>query len=48
MKNLTYPHNLIDLAFLVSDSKDDTMGELKRHLSEIQKDPKLAFGELKF
>lgn len=46
MKNLTYPHNLIDLAFLVSDSKDDTMGELKRHLSEIQKDPKLAFGEI--
>lgn len=26
MKKLTYPHNLIDLAFLVSDSKDDTMG----------------------
>ena len=29
MKNLTYPHHLIDLAFLVSDSSDDTMGELK-------------------
>ena len=28
MENLTYPHNLIDLAFLVSDSKDDTLNVL--------------------
>lgn len=48
MKNLTYPHNLIDLAFLVSDLSDDTMGELKRHLNEIQADPDVSmrFGEI--
>lgn len=48
MKNLTYPHNLIDLAFLVSDSSDDTMGSLKKHLNEIQNnpDPSFRFGEI--
>lgn len=48
MKKLTYPHNLIDLAFLVSDSKDDTMGELMRHLNEIQLDlnTEMHFGEI--
>lgn len=48
MKNLTYPHRLIDLAFLVSDLSDDTMGELKRHLNEIQTDPNadMHFGEI--
>lgn len=48
MKNLKYDHNLIDLAFLVSDSKDNTMGELKKHLLEIQRDPdeKMRFGEI--
>lgn len=48
MKNLTYPHNLIDLAFLVSDSSDDTMGELQKHLKEVQTDPDTSkrFGEI--
>lgn len=48
MKNLTYPHGLIDLAFLVSDSKDDTMAELKRHLHAVQLHPDAAmhFGEI--
>lgn len=48
MRNLTYPHELIDLAFLVSDSSDDTMGELKRHLNELQTDvdPRMHFGEI--
>lgn len=48
MKNLTYPHNLIDLAFLVSDSSDNTMGNLKKHLNEIQNHPDLnmRFGEI--
>ncbi|RKP31353.1 Anp1-domain-containing protein [Metschnikowia bicuspidata] len=48
MKNLTYPHHLIDLAFLVSDCSDDTMDELKRHLKEVQNDPNpgMAFGEI--
>lgn len=48
MRNLTYPHHLIDLAFLVSDLSDDTMGELKRHLNEAQSDPDatMHFGEI--
>lgn len=48
MRNLTYPHNLIDLAFLVSDSSDDTMGALNKHLLEIQNDPDVTmrFGEI--
>jgi mannan polymerase II complex ANP1 subunit len=48
MKNLTYPHHLIDLAFLVSDSSDDTMGSLQTHLNTIQNDlnPKMPFGEI--
>lgn len=48
MKNLTYPHHLIDLAFLVSDLSDNTMGELKKHLKEIQTHPNVAmrFGEI--
>ncbi|KAH3672715.1 hypothetical protein WICMUC_004121 [Wickerhamomyces mucosus] len=48
MRNLTYPHHLIDLAFLVSDSSDDTMGVLEKHLKEIQNDKNhnLRFGEI--
>ncbi|ODQ78391.1 glycosyltransferase family 62 protein [Babjeviella inositovora NRRL Y-12698] len=48
MRNLTYPHHLIDLAFLVSDSSDDTMGALKRNLQAVQtdKDSRLHFGEI--
>lgn len=48
MRNLTYPHHLIDLAFLVLDLSDDTMGLLKRHLHECQLDPTpgVAFGEV--
>jgi mannan polymerase II complex ANP1 subunit len=48
LKNLTYPHNLIDLAFLVGDSKDDTLDKLSRKLEELQanKDPKQTFGEI--
>lgn len=48
MRNLTYPHHLIDLAFLVSDSSDDTMEVLNKHLKEIQSDPVRAnrFGEI--
>ncbi|KAK6076733.1 Mannan polymerase II complex ANP1 subunit [Seiridium cupressi] len=36
---LTYPHNLIDLAFLVGDSSDDTLGVLAMELERIQKRP---------
>lgn len=42
---LTYPHDLIDLAFLVGDSKDDTMAVLTAELARIQSqtDEKIAF-----
>lgn len=48
MRNLTYPHHLIDLAFLVSDSSDNTLGNLKKHLNDIQSnpDPAMRFGEI--
>ncbi|KAF2121529.1 Anp1-domain-containing protein [Lophiotrema nucula] len=48
LKNLTYPHNLIDLAFLVGDSKDNTIQLLTDKLNELQADPepKQQFGEI--
>lgn len=48
LKNLTYPHNLIDLAFLVSDSKDNTLGALNDHLRQAQevKDASQRFGTI--
>lgn len=48
LKNLTYPHHLIDLAFLVGDSKDNTLTLLSDLLADLQqaKDPKDAFGEI--
>lgn len=36
---LTYPHHLIDLAFLVGDSKDDTVAVLAAELDRIQRRP---------
>jgi hypothetical protein len=33
---LTYPHHLIDLAFLVGDSKDNTLGILAMELERVQ------------
>lgn len=36
LSKLTYPHHLIDLAFLVSDSEDDTLGHLSMELDRIQ------------
>lgn len=48
LRNFTYPHHLIDLAFLVSDSKDDTLELLKSMLEELQADPdpKMPYGEV--
>ncbi len=48
LKNLTYPHNLIDLAFLVGDSKDNTAELLSDLLADLQSapSPKDAFGEI--
>ena len=37
LSELTYPHSLIDLAFLVGDSDDDTMGVLAAELDRVQK-----------
>lgn len=39
LAELTYPHHLIDLAFLVSDSADDTLAILASELDRIQKRP---------
>ncbi|KAF1814608.1 hypothetical protein P152DRAFT_413629 [Eremomyces bilateralis CBS 781.70] len=36
---LTYPHHLADLAFLVGDCTDDTMGVLAAELDRIQSSP---------
>ncbi|EAS33092.3 mannan polymerase II complex ANP1 subunit [Coccidioides immitis RS] len=36
VSELTYPHDLIDLAFLVGDSKDDTLAVLAAELDRVQ------------
>ena len=36
LSELTYPHDAIDLAFLVSDSKDDTLSTLQTELARLQ------------
>ena len=36
LSELTYPHNLIDLAFLVGDSTDDTLAVLAMELDRVQ------------
>ncbi|KAL1632055.1 Mannan polymerase II complex anp1 subunit [Neofusicoccum ribis] len=48
LRNLTYPHNFIDLAFLVGDSKDNTLELLSELLEELQanEDPTQQFGEI--
>lgn len=39
LAELSYPHHLIDLAFLVGDSHDDTLAVLASELDRIQKRP---------
>lgn len=48
LRNFTYPHHLLDLAFLVSDSKDNTLGLLTDLLEKLQadEDPKMPYGEI--
>ncbi|KAL4807682.1 Anp1-domain-containing protein [Aspergillus unguis] len=48
LRNLTYPHHLVDLAFLVSDSNDGTNEMLLEMLEEMQQDPDrdIPFGEI--
>ncbi|OXV11373.1 hypothetical protein Egran_00866 [Elaphomyces granulatus] len=45
LSELTYPHELIDLAFLVGDSSDDTLAVLSSELKRIQDqvESKIAF-----
>ncbi|RYN93103.1 hypothetical protein AA0119_g9869 [Alternaria tenuissima] len=43
LTSLTYPHELIDLAFLVGDSTDDTMAALAKELERVQNNPEVAF-----
>jgi mannan polymerase II complex ANP1 subunit len=48
LRNFTYPHHLVDLAFLVSDSKDRTLPLLSELLTNLQQDsdPKQPYGEI--
>lgn len=48
LRNFTYPHHLIDLAFLVSDSKDNTEEVLSELLAELQndEDAEMPYGEI--
>ncbi len=48
LRNLTYPHHLIDLAFLVSDSKDNTLTLLGDLLEQLQadNDESIPYGEI--
>jgi cellulose synthase/poly-beta-1,6-N-acetylglucosamine synthase-like glycosyltransferase len=43
ISSLTYPHDLIDLAFLVGDSQDDTKAALAKELERVQGNPEVAF-----
>jgi hypothetical protein len=43
LTQLTYPHQLIDLAFLVGDSTDDTLATLAIELERVQNNPEAAF-----
>ncbi|KAI9728744.1 MAG: hypothetical protein M1828_002850 [Chrysothrix sp. TS-e1954] len=43
LSELTYPHHLIDLAFLVGDSTDNTLAVLAKELDRVQRNDKLAF-----
>ncbi|BFZ59805.1 Mannan polymerase II complex anp1 subunit [Saitoella coloradoensis] len=45
LNNLTYPHHLIDLAFLVSESKDNTLENLISNLEAVQAGPQ-PFGRI--
>jgi len=43
LSQLTYPHELIDLAFLVGDSTDDSAAALALELERVQNNPDAAF-----
>ncbi|KAF2273202.1 uncharacterized protein EI97DRAFT_384144 [Westerdykella ornata] len=43
LTQLTYPHDLIDLGFLIGDTTDDTMAILAKELERIQQNKDIAF-----
>lgn len=43
LSELTYPHDLIDLAFIVGDTKDETFAVLSAELARLQESEKNAF-----
>lgn len=43
LTQLTYPHDLIDLAFLIGDTTDDTVAALAKELERVQGNPDFAF-----
>lgn len=43
ISKLGYPHHLIDVAFLISDTTDETKSILAAELDRVQKDKELAF-----
>ncbi|PVI07867.1 glycosyltransferase family 62 protein [Periconia macrospinosa] len=43
LSELTYPHDLIDVAFLVGDSRDDTIAALAKELERVQSNEEVAF-----
>ncbi|KAF2086138.1 glycosyltransferase family 62 protein [Saccharata proteae CBS 121410] len=43
LSQLTYPHHLIDLAFLVSDTTDDTLAVLAKELERVQSNEAVSF-----
>lgn len=43
LSQLAYPHELIDVAFLVGDSRDDTMAALVKELERVQSNEEVAF-----
>jgi hypothetical protein len=43
LTQLTYPHELIDLGFLVGDTTDDTMAVLAKELERVQNNAEIAF-----
>ena len=47
LSKLSYPHHLIDLGFLVSDTTDSTLADLSMEVERIQKNPEKKFRSVK-
>ncbi|KAF2201995.1 hypothetical protein GQ43DRAFT_393054 [Delitschia confertaspora ATCC 74209] len=46
INQLSYPHDLIDLGFLVGDSTDETLAVLAKEVDRVQKNEELAFNSV--